>query len=152
MWTSAPTTVDQASFSSVTVFVVRVVDGDTFIADLPDPLNNTPTTRVRLWGIDAPELARDGKPDEPFAQEATRFANKMLAGERVQLTIEESRRHGHFGRLLAHVQLEDGKLFAEEIVRAGLARADNRWPHRWLERLTAAERESRTRGVGVWSR
>lgn len=151
LWNATTTSADQTSEVGLSARVVRVVDGDTFIVDLPDPVNNTPTTRVRIWGIDSPEMARDGKPAEPFAQAATRFAKDRLEGNRVVLTTEPTRVRGHYGRLLAHVEMDKGDLFSEEILRAGLARADNRWPHRWLDRLARAEREGRNNAVGIWS-
>ncbi|MFW5682759.1 MAG: hypothetical protein ACOC1G_07110, partial [Phycisphaeraceae bacterium] len=51
------------------VRVVRVIDGDTLEVLLPGQPGET--FRVRLWGIDAPELARpDGSDAQAFSQSA----------------------------------------------------------------------------------
>lgn len=132
--------------------VIRVVDGDTFIVDLPDPLQDTPSTRVRVWGIDTPEMGRGDSPAEPMAGDATLYARQLLDGQRVLLTLEEGRLRGRWGRLLAHVQLDDGELFSVKMLRAGLARADARWPHRYLKEFEEVQRDARQRNVGLWAR
>jgi len=142
---------DVRRYDGVTVRVNRVIDGDTIIVDLADPRTGATTTRVRLWGIDTPELARAGAPAEPFAVAAARFVETMVEGRWVTLLIEPHRPRGRYGRVLAHVRLESGEILAVEVLRAGLGRADARWPHRWVETFAAAERTARREGVGMWS-
>ncbi|MEM1446243.1 MAG: thermonuclease family protein [Planctomycetota bacterium] len=156
---------DLKRYDGRTFLVTRVIDGDTFDIAAPDlhrakldGLSVPPaTTRVRIWGIDTPESARPGddqspaQPAEPFADEATALTTQLLAGQVVTLHLERSRPRGRFGRLVAHPELPDGGLLADRLILAGLARADDRWPHRHLERFALLEQQARRDRVGVWS-
>ena len=108
-------------------------------------------TQVRLWGVDSPEVAGRDRPAEPFADEARTFTRARTAGGLVTLTLEPHRTRGAFGRLLAHVELPDGTSLNEALLAAGLARADDRWPHALLGRYAQLERAARREGAGIWA-
>ncbi len=98
--------------------VQRVVDGDTILIDMPDQLHGTTTTRIRLWGIDCPELAKaDPQPvaAEPFAVDATNLTRKLIEGKPVRLRLESHRIRGRFGRVLAHVDFISPDLTTDDI-------------------------------------
>jgi micrococcal nuclease len=141
---------DVARYNGQWFTVVRVVDGDTLQIDVSDA--GEATTRVRLWGVDTPEMARRDppKPAEPFAQEATDLSRRLVEGQKVRLTLEDHRLRGNYGRLLAFVELPDDTMLNEALILAGLARADDRWSHRHLEHFKALEREAKQAGRGLW--
>lgn len=123
--------------------VTEVFDGDTVrLAD---------GRHVRLIGINAPELGRDGRPDQPLAA-AARDRLQALVGDRpvqVEFGVEE---RDHYGRWLAHLRLADGRSAEELLLREGLAFAIAVPPN--LERLArhrAAEAEARRARRGVWN-
>jgi micrococcal nuclease len=58
--------------------LTHVIDGDTIRANVDGR-----DERIRLLGIDAPELGRDGEPDEKCAQEAKRFLTSWIGGSTV---------------------------------------------------------------------
>lgn len=123
--------------------VAQVLDGDTLV--LADG------RQVRLIGINAPELGKDGAPDEPFAREAHAFLTALLAGQRVTLVLDEEHTDRH-GRLLAHAYLPDGRNVQEKLLRQGLAFLVAVSPN--LSRLSAyreAEEEARRARRGVWN-
>ncbi len=98
--------------------VARVIDGDTFV--LAD------SQHVRILGINTPEIARLGKPAQPYADSAASFTKSLIEGKQVKLTFD-GKTYDIFGRLLAYVWLIDraGKdsLFIQaELLKAGLAR------------------------------
>jgi len=131
--------------------VVRVVDGDTF--DLAVSDGDEPTTRVRLWGVDTPEMARrDGSPAEPFAEDATALTRELVEGKTVTVYLENHRLRGSYGRLLAYVELADGTLLNVRLIEAGFSEADNRWSHRLMPEFTQAEQRARAVGAGLWSK
>lgn len=132
--------------------VTRVVDGDTLTIDEPD--GSKPYTRIRLWGVDTPEVRKHDppRPAEPYADEATDLTRRLAEGQRVRLILEPHRLRGEYGRLLAFVQLPDGRLLNEVLLADGLAEADARWSHRYLERFENVEKSARTAGKGLWSR
>lgn len=132
--------------------VARVIDGDTLDVAAPD--GRSPVTRVRLWGIDTPELAdrREGRAAEPLAEEAAALARDLCAGRRVRLHLESHRLRGRYGRVLAYVELPDGARLNERLLEAGLAAADDRWPHRHVERYELLEQQARFEKLGLWAK
>ena len=141
---------DIARYNGQWATVLRVVDGDTLVIDVPD--GQEATTRVRLWGVDTPEMAhRDPpRPAEPYAEEATAFTRNMVEGKQVRLTLEPNRLRGNYGRLLAFVELSDGRMLNESLILAGLSKADDRWSHRHLDHFRAVEQEARQAKRGMW--
>lgn len=145
---------DLSRYDGKTFLVVRVVDGDTLDVDVPDPSGKDSLhdkTRIRLWGINAPEMAHHGREIEPFAQEATNFLRACTDHQRVTLTLEPHRVRDVYGRLLAFVSLENGATVNESLVAAGLAHADGRWEHRNLRRFGLIEEQARRDGKGIWA-
>ena len=69
--------------------VIHVVDGDTFDIDVPD--GETPKTRIRLWGVDTPEIAHGGTPTMYFGPEAAAFVRETLDGRTVHVVLSLSR-------------------------------------------------------------
>jgi micrococcal nuclease len=143
---------DLAAYHRMRSTVTRVIDGDTIEVDLPDTLNHRPATRIRLWGVDCPEAANFGKPAHSWADEATQLARSMCDEREVFLDLEPHRPRDSFGRVLAHVELIDGRSLNEALLEAGLATADDRWPHSRLVRYAQLERTARTKRLGVWSK
>jgi micrococcal nuclease len=106
---------------------------------------------VRLIGINAPEIGRDGKPDEPLAVAARDRVSQLVRGRRVQLRYDNERFDRH-GRTLAYVFLSDGRDLQEILLREGLAWFVAIAPnvvHR--DRYRAAEAEARAGHHGIWS-
>lgn len=132
------------------VRVVAVIDGDTIEVDLPDLQRDRPTTRIRLWGLDCPELARAGQPAEHFAQEAKQFLQQIVQDQSVELWLEPTRLRGRYGRILAHVHTADGTSVNAMMLEAGLGQADDRWPHALLLMYDRAEAQARRLERGLW--
>jgi len=125
-----------------TAEVRHVLDGDTVI--LRDGQH------VRLLGINAPELGKDGAPDQPLAAQARDRLAQLVHGLRLRLVFERERQD-HYGRLLAHLLLPDGTSVEQTLLREGLAWAVAIPPDigRLPESL-AAENEAHAAGRGVW--
>lgn len=123
--------------------VQRVVDGDTLIL--------AGSQRVRLLGINTPELGRDGRPAEPWAEEARRFLQSAVEGREISLGFDRES-YDKYGRRLAYVYRR-GTLINEEIIRAGWSRAETkyRYSESMKVRFRRAEREARDRQAGLWS-
>ena len=141
---------DLARYDDQSFRVARVVDGDTL--DLAVPDGDSPTTRVRLWGIDTPEVARAGQRGEAYSARATELARDVAQGQMVSLDLEPHRLRGRYGRLLAYVELPDGSVLNERLLLEGLATADDRWPHRHLERYRLLELQAKRQRRGLWRR
>lgn len=100
--------------------VVNVIDGDTILVRADVWIGQVVETRVRLLGIDAPELhGRCSEETERARQAKATLA--QLASTAVLLTDVRPDKYG--GRVLAHVQTPDHVDVAHRMLDAGLARA-----------------------------
>jgi micrococcal nuclease len=124
------------------VVVTQVLDGDTI---------RVGHTRVRLIGIDAPEIAHRNKPGEYYGPEAAAFARRLLAGKRVRLAFNMGDEVDAYGRVLAYVFLEDGTFVNRELVRRGYARVLTRFPFDYVDDFRQAQTEARRAGLGLWA-
>ncbi len=131
---------------------IRVVDGDTVDINVPDPNSRRPRahTRIRLWGIDTPELPHGGRKEMYFAQQATEFARKLLAGKPIRLELIDGKTRGYYGRLLAYIWLPDGRLFNRLVIEQGYGYADYRFRHPRRKEFLGLEKKAREELKGLW--
>jgi len=142
---------DQARYHNRVFTVVHVADGDTFDIDAPD--GGEPRTRIRLWGVDTPELGRGSDPPMHFAEEAADFARQALLHQPVRVLLARERTRDKYDRLLAYVQIEaTGAQFNEMLIEHGLAYADWRFPHPNQTRYQQLERRARESRAGLWAK
>lgn len=88
--------------------VICALDGDTF--DIGMCGENVLGERIRLLGVDAPEIAKTaGGTSECFGEEAAEELADLLVGQRVILTFD-AECIGAFDRTLAYVWLADDAL------------------------------------------
>ncbi|MEQ1909193.1 MAG: thermonuclease family protein [Vicinamibacterales bacterium] len=134
-------TTDYRVTRSDPVLVRFVIDGDT--------VDVASIGRVRLLGIDAPELGRGFETSAPFGREARDRLASLLLHRWVRLeqdgpTLDTYNRH------LAYVHTEDGQFVNALLVREGLARVSARLPLTRIQELQRAEREAQTARRGMW--
>ena len=123
--------------------LVRVVfDGDT--------IDVATIGRVRLLGIDAPEVGHRFDSTAPFGREAKQRLTTLIGHRWVRLEFD-GKREDSYNRHLAYVLLEDGTFVNALLVREGLARVSTRVPLTRLEELHRAEAEAREHRRGMWS-
>ena len=77
---------DRSRYDQRVCTVARVVDGDTIDVSVPD--GRFGTTRIRLWGVDTPEVAGSPVGKMYFGSEASAFTKAMVQGGRVRLALE----------------------------------------------------------------
>lgn len=155
-WQAQPKSEEQAKaydfekYHKKTFTVVNVVDGDTLDIDIPE--GKYERTRIRLWGIDTPETKHPEKGVMYFGPEAAEFTKKLALGKQVTVYLEEHRTRGKFGRLLAYVQLPDGRFLNEVIVAEGFAYADLRFRHSFYHKYKQLEATARSQKKGLWEK
>jgi endonuclease YncB( thermonuclease family) len=143
---------DWAVYHDRTFSVSRVIDGDTLDIDCPDATTGKPRTRIRLWGIDAPETGYGSSADMYYGSEASAFAQELLDGQQVHIVLSTKKTRGKYGRLLAYVYFErGGRMFNEMILEEGCAFADRRFAHHYVDRFEAIEKRARKAGAGMWA-
>jgi micrococcal nuclease len=121
-----------------------VIDGDTLV------LENS--ARVRLLGIDAPEMGKDGTPPEFMALESRDALITMAKGKRIRLEYD-IHRYDRYGRVLAYLFTPEGAHINVDLVRQGLARVYFHPPNRRFKaELLAAQKEAMEGQRGLWSR
>lgn len=128
------------------VRVGQVLDGDTLA--LQDG------RRLRLIGINAPELGHDGTPHEPGALAARDALRRLVFLNRNQLGLRLGReREDRYGRLLAHAFLDDGRNLTALMLGQGQGFALTVPPNTWqAECYHATAARARSAGKGLWRR
>ncbi len=122
----------------------RVDDGDTITV----LLGNRHSERVRLIGIDAPEMGQ-----QRWGERAKKHLAGILASSR-DIHIEyDVEKRDKYGRLLAYIRTSDGRLVNAEMLKDGYAVLFTIPPNvRHVDELTSAQRQARERRLGVWGK
>jgi micrococcal nuclease len=128
--------------------VIKVVDGDTIWVD-----NNGKRQKIRMIGLDTPESVDPRKPVQCFALEASAQAKTILGGQAVYLETDSSQDTvDRFGRTLAYVWTESGRLFNLDMIADGYAfEYTYDLPYRYQAEFKAAENDARAGERGLWS-
>ncbi len=134
-------------------FIVRVtdvVDGDTFWSSRDD---GGGSVKVRMIGIDTPEISHDGDPADCWANEAWAHSRKGLVGKLVWLTFD-GECIDPYDRSLAYVFRDntDVGFWNRNLVRQGYATVftfDNN--DTFAGDIEADARAAREEGLGLWS-
>ncbi|MXS85237.1 nuclease [Nitrosomonas sp. HPC101] len=123
--------------------IIRVIDGDTVVLE-----NNK---RVRLLGVNAPEIENRFRPAEPGGIEAKKWLQGKLSGRNVYLE-HDRQTQDHYKRMLAHLYLPDGEHINLSLVEKGLATV-NLIPPNLLHASTLikAQQRAEAKELGIWS-
>lgn len=118
--------------------VVSVADGDSL-----DVLTSQGTTqRVRLYGIDSPEMRQSG------GGEARKFARNLSLWRKIEIRVMDK---DAYGRAVVIITLPDGRVLNEELVRSGHAWVYNRYcdaPE--CDAWRTLEKEAKAGKTGLW--
>ncbi len=116
----------------------EVVDGDSLLVG---------TVKVRLFGIDAPEVGQYCKGSDgsrwPCGQHATVALDRLAGGRAVRCEVKDT---DSWGRKVCVCKLGDGRDLSTAMVTAGWALAYRRFSNDYVDDETRAE----SRGVGIW--
>jgi micrococcal nuclease len=124
--------------------VERVSDGDTVVA----VTDNATKLRIRLLGIDAPEIPHGKAPGQPFGVEAQQYLERLIGHRSVRV---ESFGSDAYKQVLAVIWV-DGRNVNLEMVRAGLAEIyrGNRC-QAYCRELAEAEINAQRTHLGIWA-
>lgn len=123
--------------------VEQVIDGDTIYLAGGE--------KLRLVGVNTPELGRDGRPDEPLAQAARSALADELASGLVWLQEAADARDRH-GRTLAYAFNGRGESISGLLISRGLGFHVAIAPNvAWADCLQRTEQAARSAALGVWS-
>lgn len=134
-----PTVAPQRSFHQV----AKVLDGDTVVLK--------GGKRVRLLGINAPEIKsrhRDGETGGIIAKE---WLQEKIQGRKIYLEYDQQKQD-HYKRLLAHLYLSNGEHLNLMLVEKGLAVVNLLPPNlRHADALVRAQQRAERQKLGIWS-
>jgi micrococcal nuclease len=130
--------------------VTEVHDGDTIsirtrsFAGLPLKIE-----RVRLIGIDAPELKQ-----EPWGRLSKRYLKKLISESDWVVSIEfDVEQRDKYGRLLSYLWDKKGQLINEKMIENGYAMLYTIPPNvKYTERFIAAQKKAQARKIGIWGK
>jgi len=127
-----------------TANVKYVIDGDTVILNTDE--------KVRLIGIDAPELGHENKPDQPGAIQARQKLELLLRPDpRIHLQYGKQRNDRH-GRTLAHIFTIKGDNIQKQLLADGLATPLTIPPNLSFQSCyQRAARQAQTHQRGLWA-
>ncbi len=125
--------------------VERVLDGDTIVAFT----SNQTKLRIRLLGIDAPEVPHGNKPGQPFGEEARDYLDHLIGGKTVRV---DAYGPDEYKRVLAVVW--DERINVNLLVVAmGYAEVYRGAPCQvYCQELEDAEAKATRDRVGMWAR
>ena len=126
------------------VKVKWVYDGDTLL--LQDG------RKIRLIGINAPEVAHHNKKGEAYGREASEQLRALLAKANHQVRLEIGQEAlDRYKRKLAHVFLADGTNVSEWMLQRGLATVMVFPPNtRYINDYRHAESSAQQQGLNIW--
>jgi endonuclease YncB( thermonuclease family) len=125
--------------------VLRVYDGDTIkVSGLGLVF------KIRLAGIDAPEIGYNGQESQLFSHRARKKLQSLLADKTIRL---KSHGIGGYNRQLAEVFVNSTNINIE-MIKAGLAEVYRGKRPKTLDSKLYLEQEAaaRTAGIGMWGR
>jgi len=122
--------------------VTRVYDGDT--------VKLASGEKIRLVGINTPEMHYDTGTPEPYAKKAKRFLEKRVLKKRVGIKFAKEKKD-RYKRQLGHLFLLDGTNIQYEILQAGLAFNVTFPPNLWQSTCyKQAENQARRKQLNIW--
>lgn len=118
--------------------VARIIDGNTFVM--------IDSTRVRLIGIDAPEVG------QPGASRATAFLKTSILNENITIRYDyESPKIDQYGHTLAYVFVGDFCI-NEELLKKGLARTTPDCDFKERIKYIDIENMAKHLQIGIWKK
>lgn len=129
--------------------VSKVVDGDTIEVE-----DGNKVEKVRLLGVDTPELHDPRKPVQCFAAEASAAAHKLLDHQIVRLEADITQgERDKYDRLLRYVYLSDGRLVNNILIEEGYAHeyTYQGQPYKFQSQFKQAQADAKEAGRGFWS-
>jgi endonuclease YncB( thermonuclease family) len=140
---------DLETYHGKTFTVAHVIDGDTLDIDMPD--GRYERTRIRLLGIDAPETNGEQSIPMFYGPQATKHARQLALAKSVVVYLDAPNpTRGKYGRLLAYVQMPDGRFLNEILLSEGCAYADRRFRHSFFNKYRQLEARTRSAKKGLW--
>jgi micrococcal nuclease len=124
-------------------FIVEVIDGDT--------LQTASGDKLRLLGIDTPEIYWDSGDAEYLAWEAKQYSTDKLLKKNVELEYDQQK-EDHYGRSLVYV-FHEGENFNKKLLEKGYASLMIISPNvKYAEDFKKTAEKARKEKRGIWDK
>jgi len=128
-----------------TTSIKYIHDGDT--------LHLKDGRKVRLIGINTPEVAHGDKTAEPFSYQAKDALRALFSDNKTISLIYGVEKHDRYDRLLAHAFTGDGENIQATLLKQGFARSVTFPPNtRFSACYEQQERQARCARAGLWKK
>ena len=122
-----------------------IYDGDT--------LHLQDGRKVRLIGINTPELSHGDNTAEPYSAEAKQALKRLFEQDKTISLVFGREKHDHYKRLLAHGFTRDGSNIQATLLQQGLAHAITLPPNdQFSSCYRELERQARCKQRGFWKK
>ncbi|MFZ2197973.1 MAG: thermonuclease family protein [Thermodesulfovibrionales bacterium] len=120
----------------------KIYDGDTIGAVVDGRF-----VKIRLLGIDAPEMDQ-----RPWGKKSRECLRSLISAADSKVSLEyDIDRRDKYGRILAYVWTQDGKMLNEEMMEKGCAVLFTFPPNvKYAARLRAAQKKAQEHKAGLW--
>ena len=140
---------DFRKYHRKTFTVTEVIDGDTIDINIPDGTYDD--TRIRLIGVDTPETKHPTVGLMHYGPEATAFTAQLVQGTQVTVILDiVGDRRDRYGRLLAYVVLDDGRVLNAELIKHGYGYAYLGFPHSEFDTYQLLMEQAIREKKGLW--
>ena len=126
------------------VQIAYIHDGDT--------LKLEDGRKLRLLGLDTPELSRNHKAAEPLALEARDFLRQLIQETSSTIKLRhDTEAKDRYKRILSHAFLSDGRNISALLLESGLAATLILPPNLWAANCYSdAQKQARRQNIGIW--
>lgn len=124
------------------------IDGDTFKVYL-----NNEVKTIRLLAVDTPEIAKNDKPADYYANEASEYTcKKIKRAKKIVLEYDNnSDKQDKYDRVLAWVFL-DGNLLQTDLVENGYAKVAYLYnDYKYTDKLIEKQELASAKNIGLWN-
>ncbi len=125
------------------VYLQYIYDGDT--------LKLKDGRKIRLIGINTPEIGRKGKKSQAYAQKAKKELRHLLSSSTSLYLVYDEDKKDKYQRILAYLYLQDGTDVQGFLLSAGLAMSIVVLPNdRNLNCYRELEAKAKNKKIGIW--
>jgi endonuclease YncB( thermonuclease family) len=128
--------------------MTRSIDGDTIEVRIT---NNREVIKVRLIGVDTPEMKSNSHRPEYMAEEAKIYTETFTYNKNLYLEFGD-KKTDMFGRTLAYVYDENGDCLNLNLIRYGYALAYTKFNFKHRSEYIKEECVAKDKGIGLWSK
>jgi len=144
-----PNSITRGNVNSVLANVLFVIDGDTIDVSIGGKKE-----RVRLLGIDAPEMGFENKKEMCFAKESRNKLVELIDGKTVSIASDSTQQNRDaYNRILRYMYLPDGTFVNTQMAEEGYAYeyTYKELPYLYQKEFQEAQQKAKSLKLGLWA-